>query len=555
MLRIPRIGLPRLTGVVANLLLAAFGASGAHAQGVDAWVLTNNALVLIDTANPTAAGVPVPVTGLNAGDTLVGIDVRPINGYLYGLGFHSAAGTVQLYNISHRAGLAIPIGTSGTFVAANGTTPVPVAGSGFGVDFNPAVDRLRVVTDAGQNFRINPNTGAFVDGDLGGATGSVPGLNMDGAISGAATSVDAAAYTNNLVGTPFATLYALSAAANALHIQNPPNGGTATVPVGVTLNGSVLDFQAANGFDIPPDALFSLTDNGRSGGNGLAVLTIGGATGLYTVHLTTGVASPVGLVGTGAMPIQGFALHAVRLPTLCGLQGVALLASNRLKAFNTTARGASGDSGPLDATGVVAGETLVAIDFRPQTGQLYGLGFNAANGTGSATLYRLDPATAAATVIGAAGGVANGAGSPIGLAGAAAFGFDFNPTVDRIRVVTGNGLNFQLNPNDGTVVGGALDPPVNGLPGGSAGLAGAAYTNSFGQPLTGGTTTLYTLDPTSNSLFIQNPANTGTQTLGMPLTEDGSPLEFDSVVGFDIAPTCGPAWRSATVRAMPRPPG
>jgi hypothetical protein len=527
--------LSRAIGVFVLVILGVLRAGNADAQTYDAWVLTNNSLVLIDTANPSAGNAPVMITGLIAGDTLVGIDFRPINGYLYGLGFNSIAGTVQLYNVSFRTGVATPIGASGTFVAADGTTPVPIAGTGLGLDFNPVVDRLRVVNDAGQNFRINPNTGAFVDGDLGGAAGSVTGLNMDGAINGAATAVDGAAYTNNLIGSPSTTLYTLSAGTNTLHIQNPPNGGTATLPVVVTLNGSALDFTVANGFDIPPDALFSLTENGPSGGDGLAALTVGGTTSLYTVNLTSGIASLVGPIGAGAIPIQGFAIHAVRNPTQCGAQGIVLHPSNQLQSMNTIC-GGSGSGALIAVTGLVAAETLVAIDFRAQTGQLYGLGFNAANGSGSATLYRLDPSTGAATIIGVAGGVANGAGSPISLAGAISFGFDFNPTVDRIRVVTSNGLNFRLNPNDGTVVGGALDSPINGMPAGSMGLVGAAYTNSFGQSLIGGVTTLYTLDPTSDRLFIQNPANSGTQTAGVPVTENGSPLDFDNVAGFDIAP-------------------
>jgi hypothetical protein len=382
---------------------------------------------------------------------------------------------------------------------------------------------------------MNPNTGAFVDGDLGGAAGSVAGLNMDGAINGAVTTVDGAAYTNNVIGGPFTTLYTLSAAINTLQIRNPPNGGTSTPPVVVSLNGSTLDFEAANGFDIPPDAFFSLTENGPSGGDGLAALTVGGTTSLYTVNLSSGVASLVGPIGAGAIPIQGFAIQAVRNRSACGAQGIVLHPSNRLQTMSLQC-GGTGSGAIVAVTGLVAGETLGAIDFRPQTGQLYGLAFNPANGSGSATLYLLDPSTAAAAIVGVAGGVANGAGSPISLTGAASFGFDFNPTVDRIRVVTSNGLNFRLNPNDGTVVGGALDASINGLPAGSTGLVGAAYTNSFGQSLIGGATTLYTLDPTSDRLFIQIPANSGTQTMGVPVTENGSPLDFDNVVGFDISP-------------------
>jgi hypothetical protein len=526
--------LPPAIALAIGLFLAVFGAREAEAQPYEAVVLTNNSLIVIDTANPGAGGAPVAVTGLNVGDTLVGIDLRPINGYLYGLGHNSGAGTLQLYNVSSRTGVATPIGATGTFVAADGTTPVPMTGTGFGVDFNPVADRLRIVNDAGQNFRINPNTGAFIDGDLGGSPGSVPGLNMDGTIGGAAVAADAAAYTNNLVGVGSTTLYTLSAAADTLYIQNPPNGGTATLPIVVTVNGSPLDFTAANGFDIAPNAFFSLTENGPSGGNGHAVLTVGGTTSLYTIHLTNGTASPVGPIGTGAISIQGFALNAVRIPAECGVPAVVIVEPNQLQPVRTGSCGASGSEAPAAISGLVPGETLVAIDFRPQTGQLYGLGVNPAVGTGSATLYLLDPSTSAATIVGAASGVANGSGTPIELGGATSFGFDFNPTVDRIRVVTNNGLNFRLNPNDGAVVGGALDPGINGL--GSTGLVGAAYTNSFGQSLTGGTTTLYTLDPGSDRLFIQNPANAGTQTAGIPVTLGGSPLDFGAVAGFDIAP-------------------
>ena len=44
---------------------------------------------------------------------------------------------------------------------------------------------------------------------------------------------------------------------------------------------------------------------------------------------------------------------------------------------------------------------------------------------------------------------------------------------------------------------------------GSTGVSATAYTNSYGQSLTGGVTTLYTLDSTLNTLFIQNPPNNG----------------------------------------------
>src|SRR5438477_6732080 len=49
-----------------------------------ALALSNNAIIRLDTDNPTAALAPVAVTGLQTGDNLVGIDFRPQTGQLYG---------------------------------------------------------------------------------------------------------------------------------------------------------------------------------------------------------------------------------------------------------------------------------------------------------------------------------------------------------------------------------------------------------------------------------------------------------------------------------------
>ncbi len=107
----------------------------------------------------------------------------------------------------------------------------------------------------------------------------------------------------------------------------------------------------------------------------------------------------------------------------------------------------------MTIAGVTAGETLVGIDYRPQTGQLFSFGVNATTDTG--TVYIIDPQTGAASVVGSAGLVAfvTTAGAVVDLPPVSAgYGFDFNPTVDRIRVVTGTGLNFRLNPNNGVPV-------------------------------------------------------------------------------------------------------
>ncbi len=177
----------------------------------------------------------------------------------------------------------------------------------------------------------------------------------------------------------------------------------------------------------------------------------------------------------------------------------------------------------------------MGIDFRPATGQLFGFGVN---GTGQGTIYRIDPQTGAATVVGQPAFVDAG-NNPLGFPDPSAFGygFDFNPTVDRIRVVTSTGLNFRINPDTGLGVdGGAATgtQPDGNINGDSTGVSGAAYTNNFGQSLSGGTTTLYTLDAIGDTLFIQNPANAGTNGTGLPITMGVGAFNFTDVNGFDI---------------------
>jgi hypothetical protein len=439
---------------------------------------------------------------------------------------------VQLYSISTVTGFATPIGTSGTFVGADGVTPVPVGagvGTTFGIDFNPTVDRVRVVNSAGQNFRMNPNNGAFVDGNA-----AVAGVQMDGSVNGATTAVQETAYTNSAPGVAVTTQYTVDATIDAVCIQNPPNNGTQTMCQNLS-----MPVDAVVGFDIAPQVTVS-TSNTPATGSGVAVLRLGGsvAESLATIDLASGVVGEPTPLGSGG--IQGLALH-----TPAAIPFVALSADGaQLVRFTSAAPGAATT---VAITGVVAGDALVGVDFRPQTGQLHALGVNEAANT--ATLYLVDPQTAVASAVGAAGQVAfvDMAGNPVDLPPASAgYGFDFNPTVDRVRVTTNTGLNFRVNPNNGAPVDGNLNdtaaPPagintdglINGLPGDSTGVAGAAYTNSYGQPLGVGFTTQYALDSVSDLLFAQVPPNSGSLVGGVPLTVNGLKIDFTAVNGFDI---------------------
>lgn len=153
-------------------------------------------LVSLDLAAPNTALTSVPIVGVTASETLVGIDFRPLNGLLYALGVDPALDTGTLYVISTRTGVA---GAVGSFSGA-GDLP---AGN-YGVDFNPSVDRVRVTTDTGLNFRLNPNSGA------------IAGIDTD---ITALHQVSGVAYTNNQPDNgSITTLYALDALTDFLNI-------------------------------------------------------------------------------------------------------------------------------------------------------------------------------------------------------------------------------------------------------------------------------------------------------------------------------------------------
>jgi hypothetical protein len=503
------------------------------------FLLTNDGkIAALTEALPSQPATPVATTGVTAGETLVGIDVRPQNGRLYGLGINATANTATLYLLNPQSGLATAVGAAGQIAfTTDGVTPVDLpdpATVGYGFDFNPAADRLRIVTSSGLNFRVNPNTGAPVDGDLGGAAGSVTGINPDGAINTGTTTVDGAAYTNNTPNNGnITTLYTIDAASNSLFIQNPPNAGTQTLGQTVTLNGSTLDFSTNSDFDIPPGVNAASSSAAVASGSATAALTVGGAAGLYQINLVNGQATLIGMLGS--LVIRDLAIWSpLPIGNALTADGTALLRF-RLDTPGTTTTQAIGT--------ITAGETLVGIDGRPQTGQLFALGVNATADT--ATLYLLDPQNGVGTAVGIASQIAfvDAVGSPVDLPdpATAGYGIDFNPTVDRLRVVTSTGLNFRVNPNNGapidgdSVAGINTDGLVNGS--GSTGVSATAYANNFSQQLGGGTvTTLYTLDAASNTLFIQNPPNVGTQTSPLAITLGGTPLDFTNANGFDIPP-------------------
>ncbi len=163
--------------------------------------------------------------------------------------------------------------------------------------------------------------------------------------------------------------------------------------------------------------------------------------------------------------------------------------------------------------GLRPGEQVLAIDFRPMNGRLYALG-------SSSRIYTIDRETGIATAVGM------GAAFTPALDGTE-FGFDFNPTVDRIRVTSNTGQNLRVHPDTGVVA--ATDGTLNYADGMRPQIIASAYTNSFA----GATTTmLFNIDAAKRAIVTQAPPNDGTLVMVKPLVN----MDFSGIAGFDISP-------------------
>jgi hypothetical protein len=375
-----------------------------------------------------------------------------------------------LYIINTTTGSARVVGAGAFTPALNGNIA--------GFDFNPTVDRIRIVTSAGQNLRLNPETGlvAATDGTINGVMGA---------------AVNGVAYTNSKAGAAATTLFDLDVTTQKLYKQSPPNNGTLVEvgSLGVMPTGDA-------GFDISPDNAVAL-----------ASMYVAGKSSLFQIDTATGAATRLGdFAGSDAV-------NGIAIPTLPVAYAVDAMAN--LLIFNPT----SADAPVSKAiAGLAAGDEIQGIDFRPLNGQIFALG-KAGN------LYTLNAASGAATLV--------GAGS-FGVLTGSSFGFDFNPTVDRIRVISNTGLNIRLNPITGLIA--ATDLSLNP---GTPNVSAAAYSNNFAGATS---TVLYDIDCALDKLYMQVPPNNGTLVEVGPLA-----VNIESANGFDIGSTSGVAYGIFTI--------
>lgn len=264
------------------LLLSAPGsapAAPAAAPSLRAFGITGDGTLMAAfwTDRPDVLNWVRTVTGLSGDTGLVGIDFRVQNGLMYGVGNKGGIYTIKT-----------PPASQDVVVTKVSQLQYTLHGTNFGVDFNPAADRLRVISDNGQNLRHNLNDHSTIqDVNL-----TTPG------IEGTTKGVSAAAYTNNdLNGTTATTLFDINTNSDQVVIQSPANNGT------LAPTGSLgIDAQINAGMDI-----YSTLSGGKTVDNmAFASLTASGAgtPSLYTINLFTGQATLVNDAAKSKFPLN-----------------------------------------------------------------------------------------------------------------------------------------------------------------------------------------------------------------------------------------------------------
>ena len=249
-------------------------------------VTTGNRLIRFNAGQPSRLLSSVPLSGLRDGEEILGIDFRA-PGRLYALG--RTGSESRLLRVDPLSGR----------VSSVGPAPLlrPLIGWEFGFDFNPAVDRIRVVSDTGQNLRLDPDSGEVVDVDP-----TTPGLEIDAPLAYAKNDrnavrrprIVAAAVAYDRNDAKRTTSFAIDAMAGTLVVLGSPEGGKPPVSpdTGLLRTLGPLGIAGAEriGFDIAAltgAAFISVTSPG------------GDRSSFHLVDLATGKATLIGTIGGG----------------------------------------------------------------------------------------------------------------------------------------------------------------------------------------------------------------------------------------------------------------
>jgi hypothetical protein len=251
-----------------------------------------NQLLLFGTESPGTLSRKLPITGLPVLKRIVGIDFRPSNGKLYGVGNDS-----RVYTLDPVTGVATPVG-NGPF-----DPKIDFFEVHFGMGFDPVADRIRLmVAESGANYSINPDDGtAVLEASVSYAKGD-PNEGVKPSISGLGYVPLGAAPTVRGVGLASLRSPPLEGVLMALDADlgdlvesiDPKTGEFATI-------GSLLMVFARC-------AEMKVGLNADGTVNLFAVVLSGAQNLLLKLDVLTGKASSLGVVADNDSPIQGIAL-------------------------------------------------------------------------------------------------------------------------------------------------------------------------------------------------------------------------------------------------------
>lgn len=374
-----------------------------------------NRLVYFQTDAPQNILANFKLKGLARRDALVGIDVRPATGDVYGFSLQGLT-----YRINVQNSTATPIGPP---LAAPPTGLRE--GSFFGVDFDPVADELRIVNDLTVNLRIDPDTGAVVDSNP-----TTPGAQADSFLKyqigdvnfGQTPRIAGLAYSNNIPPVSATTLFGIDSERDVLVRQGSPDG---------TPRSPILGELATIG------SLFANTD----GPAGMDIETIGGvdvafaalstggpraASEFVTIDLGSGTVTTVGEIGL-PRPLTDITL----LPR--GNFAAVADSRNRLHLFDTLRPNVI--FGEIPIIGLFRGEKVQAVDF-DEGGRLFGL-------TSLARLLEI-AGTGQVRVVSQI--------VEVEIDKKDAIAFDIDSALNMGRISTSGGQNFRVNLSSGEIV-------------------------------------------------------------------------------------------------------
>lgn len=456
----------------------------------------NNGLVSFQSGFPSKLCTSTTVTGLQGGESVLGIDVRPSDRNVYAL---TSAG--RLYTVNATTGTAT---TKATLTADPGDTTDPYTvndlASGVALDVSPAADQLRAFNGNGKNLRVMLDTGVTTSDTALSAT----------ALSPASAGVTAISYTNGFAGTAANTLYLIDTANDRLLTTPAPGGASGGVLANIGSLQIQGDVQAVAGLEINAvnNMAFAALQVGTNAGN---------SSDLYNINLTTGAATRVGTIGATAR-VRKITYASPPVATLVGIT-----TNNQLVTFSLTNPGTFTTSMPV--SGMQGGETPAGLDIRPSNQTAYIL-------SNSARIYTLNQTTGQAMLTGALTPAPTTGNTFTSLQGAN-FGTDFSPPADALRIYTDAEQNVAVLVDTAQAIQAtSLTRAAGDINAGTApDIFAIAYTNNYANAAS---TVLYSIDGPTNSLTSTNPANGGVLNTVGRLTTTSTTQSFTLTGDIDI---------------------